>query len=174
MAFDGACRRQVREAGVVYEVFVRRARCRPCGELETLPPDFVCHGRLDSVSSIGAHLLGHAGVVSDEAAAALLAGVPARTRRSWRQRFADRARLLAGQLSAFCVLFGAAGCLDAPLAEGRVFQAIEATWRATARRFSVPPAFVLANLVLGGELLMGRVDLPHPDFPPRRERGRAP
>ncbi|MGH9292796.1 MAG: DUF6431 domain-containing protein [Acidimicrobiales bacterium] len=41
LAFDGAYSRQVREAGAVHRVFVRRVRCRGCGTSDVLLPSFV-------------------------------------------------------------------------------------------------------------------------------------
>lgn len=91
MAFDGCYPRQVREAGVVHRVFVRRAFCRRCDISEALLPDFVLHRRRDSTSTVGAAVLVDVGVELPEHAAGLYRGVPERTVRAWRQRCALRA-----------------------------------------------------------------------------------
>lgn len=174
MAFDGAYPRLVREGGVVHKIFVRRAYCGPCNRGEALVPDFVLARRLDSTAAIGAAVLGYAGAELPDGATELYAEVPSRTLRSWRQRFVERADELAASLSAFCAAWGGALPRSAPTAPGRAREAIGAAWRAAKRRFDVPPAFILANVVLGGQLLSNRVDLPLPDMPCLIGRSRAP
>ena len=98
MAFDGGYPRWVREAGKCYRVFVRRARCRGCGIGEALLPDFVLARRRDSTAAVGAAVLASAGAVLAEGSTSLYQGVPARTVRSWRHRFAERAGACRGSL----------------------------------------------------------------------------
>ncbi len=174
MAFDGAYPRFVREGGVVHTIFVRRAYCRPCDRGEALVPDFVLARRLDSTATIGAALLQDAGVELPDGATDLYREVPSRTLRSWRQRFAERADELAAILSAFCAAWGGLAPRSAPTALGRATESIGAAWRAARRRWDVPAAFILANVVLGGQLLSNRVDLPVPDRPGFIGRSRAP
>jgi len=69
MAFDGSYPRQVLEAGVVYRIFVDRARCSACGVGESLCPDFVLRRRLDSANAVGAGVLSRAGIDVGDCAA---------------------------------------------------------------------------------------------------------
>ncbi len=96
MAFGGSYPRFVREAGKLYMIFVRRARCGGCGAGEPSLPDFVLARRRDSTAAVGAAVPAPAGVGLPEGPASLYQGVPGRTVRSWRQRFSQ----LAGELSA--------------------------------------------------------------------------
>jgi Domain of unknown function (DUF6431) len=83
MWFDGCYRRKVRQAGVVHELVVHRVRCPRCRAGHAVLPDFVVARRLDTAEVIGAAVAA-AGAAGGTA---LLAGVPARTVRSWRARF---------------------------------------------------------------------------------------
>jgi hypothetical protein len=177
MAFDGGYPRWVREAGKCYSVFVRRARCRGCGIGEALLPDFVLARRRDSTAAVGAAVLPSAGAVLAEGSTSLYQGVPARTVRSWRHRFAERA----GELSRFFEALAAergASALPGHLAGAPAEQAIVAIgrfWQAARRRTGeVPPAWFLANLVVDSGLLGARVDLPWPCKSRHVCRSRAP
>lgn len=179
MAFDGRYPRWIREAGVTYRIFVRRARCSACGLGDAVVPDFVLRRRLDSASAVGAAVIAHAGVELPVQSEALYAGVPARTVRSWRQRFAERADELWGRLAAVSVGWGGADGLAAapmPTPAGCALGAIGAAWRAARRRpeADVPPAWHLANVVVGGRLISTRVDLPWPIDPAWIGRARGP
>jgi hypothetical protein len=55
----------VREAGKLYTVFVRRARCGRCGVGESLLPDFVLARRRDTTAAVGAAVLAPAGARSE-------------------------------------------------------------------------------------------------------------
>lgn len=156
MAFDGSYRRTVRRGGVSSRVVVRRARCSSCGVGHALLPDFVLHRRRDSTDAVGAALVGRG--------AELCAGVPARTMRSWRQRFTGRAELLTAGLMALAVTWGDE-VPRLPVAEPAAtvaIAAVGAAWWAASRRWpgGVPGPWPLANVILGGELLSTRVDLP--------------
>lgn len=179
MAFDGRYPRRVREAGVTYRVLVRRARCSACGLGDAVVPDFVLRGRLDSTQAVGAAVVAYAGVELPAHAEALYAGVPARTVRSWRQRFAGRAEQLWGRLGAVSVGWGGRdGLADAPSSTpvGAAVGAIGAVWRAARRRpdADVPPPWRLANVIVGGRLMSTRVDLPWPIDPAWIGRARGP
>jgi hypothetical protein len=174
MAFDGSYPREVREGGVVHRIFVRRARCRRCHVGEALAPDFLVRRRRDSTRSIAAAVLQHALPDLPRDAQQLYEGVPRRTQRSWRQRFSARADDLAACLNAFCTSWGAIPPVRAATPVGRAVEAIGALFRVADRRWSVPPGFVLANVVVGGQLLTSRADLPHPDLPLSLGRSRAP
>jgi hypothetical protein len=176
MASDGSYPRWVREAGVVHRIYVRRARCATCGVGHALLPDFVLNRRLDSSCAVGAAILDHAGLQVPVGAAQLYESVPERTVRSWRQRFAERADELTRQFAALCVVWGDVPprCEDPPATAA--IQMIGATWRAVRRRrgHAIPPAWPLANVILGSQLLGTRVDLPGTATPERTGRSRAP
>jgi hypothetical protein len=180
MAFDGCYPRLTREAGRVHRIFVRRVRCATCEVGDALLPDFVLRGRRDTTASVGAAILPRLGIEVPEATRTLYAGVPGRTVRSWRQRFAERADQLALRLDALCVQWGETLPLGAevpaPGPPRRAVLAMGRFWRAARRRCSgeVPAAWSLANVVVGGQLISTRVDLPWPIVPGRIGRSRAP
>ncbi|MHB1535555.1 MAG: DUF6431 domain-containing protein [Acidimicrobiales bacterium] len=106
MCFDGSYRRRVRHLGVVHRVTIRRVRCPSCGLGSAVLPEFVLVGRLDSAETIGAALVTATGAPRTEAAHHLFAGVPARTVRSRKARFKERAPLLGCGLASFAVHWG--------------------------------------------------------------------
>jgi len=171
MAFDGSYPRLVRETGQVHRIFVRRVRCATCRIGDALQPDFVLRGRRDTTASVGAAVLPRLGIEIPRATTALYAGVPQRTVRSWRQRFAERAEQLGVRLDALCVQWGEALPLrdevPAPSAARRAVLAMGRCWQAARRRCpgEIPPAWSLANVVVGGQLISTRVDLPWPIVP---------
>lgn len=173
MAFDGSYPRSVRHAGVVHRIFVRRARCRHCGVGDALLPSFVVRRRHDSAEAVGAAVLERAGVELPAGAAELYAGVPARTVRSWSQRFSRNADELAVRFNALCVERGGDLPRTVPTnASGGAAVAIGALWRAA--RCPGPGAWVVANIILGGAILASRVDLPWPILPAWIGRSRGP
>ena len=176
MAFDGSYFRWVREEGVIHRIHVRRARCPGCGVGHALLPDFVVGRRRDSSCAIGAAILAHAGQPVPAGASRLYERVPERTVRSWRQRFAERADELARQFAALCVAWGDQPPKYEPAPVKAAIQMIGATWRAASRRrgHTVPPAWPLANVILGSQMLGTRVDVPHSTAPELRGRSRAP
>jgi Domain of unknown function (DUF6431) len=180
MAFDGSYPREVREGGVRYRIFVRRAFCCRCRVGDALFPDFVLRGRLDSAPAVGAAVLSHAGVDRPEGAEGLYAGAPARTVRSWRSRFSDRSLELWGRLAALSVQWGAEVPLSPPGQEtsvGHALAAIGAVWRAASEQRppgAIPPAWRLANVIVGGQLIGTRVDLPWPIVCSAIGRSRGP
>lgn len=177
MAFDGSYPREVRQSGVVYRIFVRRARCSSCGIGDALLPSFVVRCRRDSALAVGAAVLARCGVELPSEAPLLYAGTPARTVRSWRQRFSEQADDLSMRFNALCVEWG--GVLPWVLPKdvsSRAAVAIGAVWQARRRRArcGLPGAWLVANLVLGGKLLSTRVDLPWPIRPASIGRSRGP
>lgn len=176
MAFDGSYPRKIRESGVVHRIYVRRARCTKCGIGDALLPEFILGHRLDSATTIGAAVLTWVGHPVPDGASHLYERVPERTVRSWRQRFAERAEDLTARLYALCVEWGGVLPVFAPTPLRRAVQAIGATWAAARRRRSVnvPPAWPLANVILGSQLLSTRVDLPWPIVPAMIGRSRSP
>lgn len=180
MAFDGSYPRHVREAGTVHRVFIRRAHCRPCGTGDALLPDFVLRHRRDSAVSVGAAVLAHAGAEVPQGASGLYEGVPLRTVRSWRQRFSERADELAVRLEALGVEWGASAPLRVPHGTStpshRAVLAMGTAWRAARRRHAgpIPAAWLLANVIVGSQLLSTRVDLPWPIVASGVGRSRSP
>ena len=179
MTFDGSYRRQVREAGVVHEIVARRLFCRRCNRSDALLPDFVLRHRRDRTCSVGAGVLERFEVVIPEGAAALHAGVPERTVRSWRQRFRARSSEHSGVLWALAIEWGGRNPLrtrNASRPGGGAIDAMALVWQAAMRRPSanVPPPWRLANVIVGGELIATRVSLPFPIITRLIGRSRAP
>ena len=179
MALDGSYRRKVREAGVVHEIVIRMVACSRCGRRAAMLPDFVVKRRLDSTLAIGAALLAPLGVELPAGASALYVSVPQRTRRSWRQRFAERSEVLTQRFLALTVHWGGhlpfRAARDAT-SEGRAVDAIGLAWRTANRRptADIPPAWRLANVIVGSQLLGTRVDLPWPVVGSTIGHSRAP
>lgn len=179
LAFDGSYPRQVREAGVVHTIFVRRARCATCKVGDALLPDFVLRGRLDSAGAIGVAILAAAGVPLSRDEKRLSAKVPARTVRSWQERFAERAPEFALHFAALCVEWGGFLSFPPPCHPTPTHHALDSigqVWRALNRRpdSDLPPAWRLANVIIGSQLLSTRVDLPWPIKSTMIGRSRAP
>jgi len=176
MAFDGSYPRMIRESGVVHRIYVRRARCSECGIGDALLPDFILGHRLDSATAVGAAVLTGVGHPVPDGAQRLYQRVPKRTVRSWRQRFAERAEELTTRLGALCVEWGGMLPVFAATPPRRAVQAIAAIWAVASRRrpLNVPPAWPLANVILGSQLLSTRVDLPWPIVPAMIGRSRSP
>jgi hypothetical protein len=161
MAFDGRYRRRVREAGELFTIVISRARSGTCQVGDALLPDFVLRRRRDSATAVGAAALGRAvGIDLLAGAERLYASLPQRTVRSWRQRFEARSEELTSRFEALSATFGSSG----PHAWGPLpatmtahsATAIAAMWNAAARRrgrTAIPAPWLLANLVVGGQLL---------------------
>jgi hypothetical protein len=178
LTFAGSYPRKVREAGVVHRIVVRRVVCPSCGTSDALLPDFVLKRRKDTASAIGAAVLERAGIEVPAGSKALYRGVPSRTVRSWLARFAERADELRVRFSALTVEWGGELPFTTPHAstrQGRALDAIGLAWRAARRRGrDVPAAWLLANVVVGSQLLATRVDLPWPIVPRLMGRSRSP
>ena len=179
MTFDGSYRRHVREAGVVHEIFVRRAFGHRCDRSDALLPDFVIRRRRDSTCAVGAEVLERFEVEIPTDAAALYAGVPERTVRSWRQRFGERAGELSALLNAMAIEWtepSSPRSCNAARPGGRAIDAMALAWRAAQRRptADVPPPWRLANVIVNGELIATRVSLPFPIITRLIGRSRAP
>lgn len=143
--------RWVRWGGGVWRVWVRRAKCRPCGVTHALLPSFALLRRLDAVWVIGAALGRAAGGAGLRVVAAGL-GVPHTTVRDWWRRFRVRAPVLAAGLCALVVeLGGLVAALDAA-AEHACLAALETVAAGVRRRLGVaaPATWPLAALVSGG------------------------
>jgi hypothetical protein len=181
MALDGSYRRHVREAGEVFTIVIRRARCGACHIGDALLPDFVLRRRRDSATAVGAAVLGAVGIDLPAGAERLYAAVPRRTVRSWRQRFEARSEELSSRFVALTAGFGSSGPpLWGPLPaamSAHCATVIAAMWTAAATRrgpAAIPAPWRLANLVVGGQLLATRVSLPWPIHGPAIGRSRGP
>ncbi len=159
MSFWSGYERAVRVDGLCSRLWVRRARCGPCGASHALVPSFCLVGRLDVVEVIGgvvgAVVAGGVGVRP----AAARADVPHSTARDWVRRFVRRATMLAAGFSAVLVEVSGlaprlgvepAGALDA-LASA--FAAVHS--RAGPALAGLWP---FAALVTGGALLAANTD----------------
>jgi hypothetical protein len=174
MWFDGCYRRRVRQAGVVHELTVHRVRCPRCRAGHAVLPDFAVARRLDSAAVIGAALAACAGTPG----AVMPAGVPARTVRSWRARFAAVAVPLAAGFSALAADRGwqPADLPDATPAHAAM-AAIGAAWHTTLTRWPGSPLrgpWRFANAMCGGALMSIRMNVPHAPRPLRRSGSRPP
>ncbi len=176
MAFDGTYPRKVREAGVVHTVFIRRARCVPCDITESILPQFVLRRCLDTAAAVGAAVLTRLGAVIPDGAATLFDLVPERTQSGWRKRFADRASDLALHFDSLILSWGDSKPFRPSDGTAPVIDAIGRLWRGVRSRTTgeLPPAWVLANVIVGGELLSTRVDRPWPVQPGTTRRSRGP
>lgn len=169
--------RQVREAGVVHRIFVRRVRCATVGPVRcwcrTSCSADASTRRLRSAQAVLTHVrCGGAAELTD-----LYGGVPARTVRSWRQRFSERANDLTIRFEALRAAWGAGGIPGyEPTPVAVAITPIGFAGQATGRRpaSDVPPPWRLANIAVGGRLLGTRVDLPWPIVPTRIGRTTAP
>jgi len=178
MTFDGTYPRRVREAGVEFTVFIRRGRCSPCGVDDALLPDFVVRRRRDSASAIGAAVLG-ARWIYPPVPPSCTSLCPTGPCGSWRRRFADRAAELTARFEALTASWGTLDWPDraSPSSLSMTASAIAQMWVAAGRRYgrdAIPPAWPLANLITGGQLLGTRVDLPWPIQPNTIGRSRGP
>ncbi len=137
--------------GGTWRIWVRRAKCRPCGVTHALLPSFVLARRVDAVEVIGVALEWAAAGAGLRPVAARL-GVPHTTARDWWRRFQARAPLLGAGLCALIVeLGGLVADLDAA-AERACLRALHTlTVRVGGRLGPAAPAcWLLAALVSGG------------------------
>lgn len=155
---------------------MRRARCSRCGTGHALTPDFVLARRRDSTAAVGVAVLAHLGQPVPVGASRFYDGAPERTVRSWRQHFGERADVSARRFAALCVEWGDLAPRSVGPTVGVAIEMIGAAWRAASRRRpgAMPPAWPMANVVLGGQLLGTRVDLPEPTSPNLIGHSRAP
>lgn len=157
-----SCRRQMifwpgyerfarRQGGL--RVWVRRAKCRPCGVTHALLPAFLLVRRLDVVTVIGTALARCVAGQGVRTVAAAL-DVPHGTARGWRRRFRARAPTLAVGFGALAAELGADAVFTAGPEHGAL-EALGAAWTQVRRRGgeSVPGLWEFAGLVSGGGLL---------------------
>src|SRR5690349_20787903 len=172
MWFDGCYRRKVRQAGVVHELVVHRVRCPRCRAGHAVLPDFVVARRLDTAEVIGAAVAAAAGVPGAACGTALLAGVPARTVRSWRARVTAIRMPLAIRFRAL-----AAGRGWHPVDPPCAMAALGAAWHTTLTRDPASPLrgpWRFANAMCGGALMAIRMSVPRARRPGRFGRFRPP
>jgi len=178
MWFDGCYRRKVRQAGVVHELVVHRVRCPRCRAGHAVLPDFVVARRLDTAEVIGAAVAAAAGAPGAARGTALLAGVPARTVRSWRARFTAISMPLAIGFSALAAGRGWQP-VDLPRATPAhtAMAAIGAAWHTTLTRYPASPLrgpWRFANAMCGGALMAIRMSVPRARRPGRFGGSRPP
>lgn len=161
MSFWSGYQRSVRCGGSCLKLWVRRARCAPCGASHALLPSFCLVGRLDVVEVIGEVIA--AVVIGDGVGVrAVAAGlnVPHTTARDWVRRFVRRAGLLAAGFSA--VVVEVSGLAPVLLVEpaGRALDAIALAFAAVRSRAGpgLPGLWPFAALVSGGALLAANSD----------------
>jgi len=160
MGFWGFYQRDVR-VGSVSKVLVRRVRCRSCRTSHAMLPDFIAHGRLDSIEVIGAGIEVMAVGVGTRGAAAVT-GVPHTTARDWRRRSVSRAPMLTAGFWAACV--GLGGLVPRFVATGALSVlsvAVAAAVAAARRRLgSHGSQWRIANRIIGGHLISTNTDPP--------------
>lgn len=124
-------------------------------------PEFVTHGRLDSVEVIGDAI---ASMVTGTGMrpSAERAGVPHTTARDWRRRFACRAELLVVGFVAATVAVSGVSPKVSGGSETAALNALDALWHAAERRRAgvVGSRWRLANVVVGSHVLSTNTDPP--------------
>ena len=171
MAISWACRLSVSQyAATGRRASAPRQSCPGCGDEMSFDGSY---RRRDSTAAVGVAVLGYQVPVG---AGRFYDGVPGRTVRSWHQRFAERADVLAGRFAAVCVEWGDLAPRPADRTVGVAIEMIGVPWRAASRRRPgpMPPAWFMANVVVGGELLGTRVNLPGPAAPKLVGHARVP
>lgn len=160
MSFWSGYMRSLRCGGPWLRVWLRRARCGPCGVTHVLVPSFCLPGRLDGVEVIGAAVGAVVGGGEGVRPVAARLDVPYTTARGWVRRFARRAAVLVAALSAVTVeLCGWAPVLPVePTAAA--LAAITAAFTAMVARAGPEPLglWPFAGLVTGGALLAANTD----------------
>lgn len=159
MSFWSGYERSVRCGGACLRLWVRRARCAPCGASHALVPSFCLVGRLDVVEVIGevvAAVAGGEGVRP----VAVRRDIPHTTARDWVRRFARRAAMLAVGLSAVVVEVSGVAPVLAVEPVGRALGAISSAFDAVRSRAgpALPGLWPFAAVVTGGRLLAANSD----------------
>jgi hypothetical protein len=160
MIFWSGYERDVR-VGRVWRIWVRRAKCRPCGVSHGLIPAFCLLGRLDDVAVI-------VGALARMAAGATVGGVagaidvPYTTARDWRRRHLARAEVLTAGFAATAVAWGGVAPVLSPFPETASLEALGAAWEAARRRLGgrLPGLGRWWSLVTGGTALAATRDPP--------------
>lgn len=158
MTFWGWYRRDVR-AGDIFRLWVRRMCCGPCGHTHAVLPEFVTHGRLDSVEVIGDAIAAMAAGVGARPVA-VLAGAGHTTVRDWRARFAFRAELLVVGFVAATVAVSGVSPKVSGNSEIAALGAVDALWHSASGRWpdEVGSRWRLANAVIGSHVLSTNTD----------------
>ncbi len=138
--------RSIRHRGTRHRLWVRRARCLPCGRSHALLPDFVVPHHLDSADDIGAALEGPAHPA-----------VPASTAAGWRRRWrANHDDLVVGASAALVAVSGEA---PSDVVAGSLPALVVAVWAAVAGRWRTSPTpWRLLNVMTGTTWLAERVN----------------
>ena len=162
MTFWSGYVRPVRVLGRVVRLFVRRARCGPCGTTHALLPAFVLRKRVDVVEVVGeaitAVVEGRCGV--RPVAAAL--GVPHATARGWIRRFVARAGELTLAFAALGLELGGTSAGSAP-APKRALIALSEAFRAasTLPGWALLGRWRFCSAVSGGSLIAANTTSPY-------------
>lgn len=160
MSFWSGYERSVRRSGPCLKLWVRRARCGPCGVSHALVPSFSLVGRLDAVEAIGEVIAAVVGGGEGVRPVAARVDVPHSTARDWVRRFGRRAAALAAGFAALVVeLSGWAPRLPGELT-GQALRAIWLSFAAARARAGpmLPGLWCFAALVTGGRLLAANRD----------------
>jgi hypothetical protein len=147
--------RYVREPDRCRKVFVRRVACRACGSTHALLPSFLLARRRDAAPVIGAALEHVAEGRGGARPAALAAGVPHTTARSWLRRLRRRAREMAIAFAAAAVELGGEVVVPAGEAMAAAVTAIGAAFSAATAMpgWAGTGPWCFASAVTGGSLL---------------------
>jgi hypothetical protein len=160
MSFWSGYERSVRCGGPCLKLWMRRARCAPCGVSHALVPSFCLVGRLDCVEVIGRVVAAVVGAGEGVRPVAVRADLPHTTARDWVRRFTRRAAMLAAGFAAVVVeLSGVAPVLVVEPAR-RALGAIASAFLAVRSRAgpALPGLWPFASLVTGGGLLAANSD----------------
>ncbi len=147
--------RYVREPDRCRKVFVRRVACRACGSTHAVLPSFLLSRRRDAASVIGAAIEQVAAGCDGARPAALAAGVPHTTARSWLRRFRRRAREMAIAFAAAAVELGGEVVVPAGEAMAAAVTAIRVAFSAACAMpgWAGTGPWGFCSVVSGGRLL---------------------
>jgi hypothetical protein len=162
--------RYVREPGHCRKVFVRRVACKGCRATHALLPSFLLTRRRDAAPEIGAAIEQVAECRGGARPAALAAGVPHTTARSWLRRFRRRAGVIAIAFAAAAVERGGEVVVPADEAMAAAVAAIRVAFSAAC---AVPgwagtEPWCFVSSVSGGELLAANTVSPFLQLGSRR------
>ena len=158
MSFWGFYRRYLR-VGVVVRLLVRRARCARCRCSHAVLPDFVAKGRLDGIEVIGRAIEELAAGTGARTSAAQ-AGRPHTTVRDWRHRVTARTGLLVAGFLAATVALGDPAPRQLSSGPDGLVVAVDAAVGAARRRGARGRRWLIANRIVGGQLLSTNTDPP--------------
>jgi Domain of unknown function (DUF6431) len=136
-------------------IWIRRARCTPCGVSHALLPDFLFHRRLDEVAVIGQVLALRARQAVELRVLARRFDLPRATLRGWWDRFRARSPTLLAEVVEVAIRLEVAP-LDLRLArEAAIFEALDQAVSRARVRFGehVGDAWRFWSRISGGQVL---------------------